>query len=264
MNDGLEKNLQMFIRQVTTAAANASLYSVEHPQVFRLCGQALEQLQLMFNEARVLTLKIIDERLVFQDRPVTANLSVERLISALRNRDVSFLQLTPGVCSEELLTLVKNLTRGNSRQGLPRKTEHIQYGRIGVERPQGVMPARDKSTVIDFSSISDRHLDQFMDIYSAIGHKKALNVVGIGEIVNNFISAFGTHGDVLLALAPLRSMDEYVYVHSTNICLLNLAQARLLGIEGPLLNEIGIAAMLHDVGKMFIPADNPEQTGKAR
>ena len=55
-----------------------------------------------------------------------------------------------------------------------------------------------------------------------------------------------------MAIAPLRSMDEYSYTHSTNICMLNLAQAKVLGIEGRLLNDIGVAAMLHDVGKMFI------------
>jgi len=29
----------------------------------------------------------------------------------------------------------------------------------------------------------------------------------------------------LLAIAPLRLLDEYTYTHSTNVCILNIAQA---------------------------------------
>jgi putative nucleotidyltransferase with HDIG domain len=58
-----------------------------------------------------------------------------------------------------------------------------------------------------------------------------------------------------MILAALRNTDEYTFTHSTNVCILNLAQARALGIEGQQLQEIGIAAMLHDIGKMFIPEE---------
>jgi HD-GYP domain-containing protein (c-di-GMP phosphodiesterase class II) len=43
---------------------------------------------------------------------------------------------------------------------------------------------------------------------------------------------------------------------------LNLAQARLLGIEGPALHEIGVAAMLHDIGKLFVPAEILQKPGQ--
>jgi HD-GYP domain-containing protein (c-di-GMP phosphodiesterase class II) len=35
-----------------------------------------------------------------------------------------------------------------------------------------------------------------------------------------------------------------------------------LGIEGQLLNDIGVAAMLHDIGKLFIPEEILTKTGK--
>ena len=262
MNKTTEKHLQLFIRQITTAAANVSLYHLEHPQVLKLCHQALNQLQILFNENPEVTLKIIENRLVYADQPVSGNLSIERLIDALNTRKISHLQLTPGICSEELLNLVNNLSKRSGKDGKPRKTEHIQYGRVEVRYKKTDTESQGYSAITDFSEIANQDLDKFMDIYHRVRKKKQLNVVGITEIVTDFVSAFGNHSDVLLALAPLRSMDEYLYTHSTNICLLNLAQAKLLGIEGPLLNEIGIAAMLHDVGKMFISPDILNKQGK--
>jgi HD-GYP domain-containing protein (c-di-GMP phosphodiesterase class II) len=65
-----------------------------------------------------------------------------------------------------------------------------------------------------------------------------------------------------LTLVPLRNMDEYTFTHSLNVCLLNLAQATALGIEGQLLHDIGLSAMLHDVGKLFIPEEILNKPGK--
>jgi HD-GYP domain-containing protein (c-di-GMP phosphodiesterase class II) len=75
------------------------------------------------------------------------------------------------------------------------------------------------------------------------------------EIVSGFIDAFRQEGDSMLAMASLRSTDEYTFTHSTNVCILNIAQAMSLGIDGQLLHDIGIAAMLHDIGKLFIPEE---------
>jgi len=256
---GQEKqHLQQFIRLLTTAAANASLYNLEHLQVLRLCKQALNELKALFQNHDPLVLKIIDEQLIFANKPVSHNLAVERLIETLRQQEISYLQLESGVYSEELLGLVGTLTKHPDKKAEIKASEHIKYGQIEVRfrDPE----AQAEPQYLDLSEIADKELDRFMEIYQTVQQKQQLDVTGLSQIVNSFINSFSNHSDAFLAIAPLRSMDEYTYTHSTNICLLNLAQARLLGIEGPLLNEIGIAAMLHDVGKMFI---SPQILSKA-
>ena len=101
-----------------------------------------------------------------------------------------------------------------------------------------------------------------MEIYEAVKSNRRLQVVGLSEIVAGFINVFAGYADPLLTLVPLRNMDEYTFTHSLNVCLLNLAQATALGIEGQLLHDIGLSAMLHDVGKLFIPAEILNKPGK--
>lgn len=258
-----EKHLQLFIRHVTTAAANASLYQLEHQQVLNLSLKALEEVKFLLNLTPSISLKIVENRLIYNDCQVRSNLSVERLVNSLSALDISYLQIEPGISIEELLTLVEVLNKRSSTDHIPHKTENMIFGRIEVRYRQNTeTETRADLVTTDFAKIAEHERDKFLEIYQSISRKKQLNVVGIAEIVGNFVEAFGSHSDVLLALAPLRSMDEYVYTHSTNICLLNLAQAKLIGIEGPLLNEIGIAAMLHDVGKMFISPDILHKKGK--
>jgi len=258
MNPQKQHHLQQFIRLMSTAAANASLYHLEHLQVLRLCKQALNELKTLFPDHDPVILKIIDEQLIFDNKPVAHNLAVERLIETLQQQGISYLELDSGVYSEELLGLVETLTKRPDKHTEVKDSEHIRYGQIEVRfRNQ---PGPSGPQYLELSEIADREVDRFMEIYRTVQSKQQLDITGLSQIVNSFINSFSGHSDAFLAIAPLRSMDEYTYTHSTNICLLNLAQARLLGIEGPLLNEIGIAAMLHDVGKMFI---SPQILSKA-
>ena len=245
-----QQHLLQFVRYLTTAATTASLYHLEHVQVLRLCRKALEQVKILFNSHNNLVLKVIEGRLIFANQPVPRNLATERLLEALQRHQVSHLQIDPGIYSEELLGLVGALCKHPDHKPELVTSEHLHFSQVEVrfrKRSPQVKPVR-----LGLAEIAATELDKFQEIYDNARRTQQLKIDGINEIVDGFINAFSSHGDSFLAIAPLRSMDEYTYTHSTNICLLNLAQARQLGIEGPLLNEIGIAAMLHDVGKMFI------------
>ncbi|MBN1957514.1 MAG: HD domain-containing protein [Desulfuromonadales bacterium] len=252
-----ESYFQTWARLLTTAAANAALYHPQHRQVLRLNRQTLEALQKIFAQQGSLTVKIIDEQVIFADQPVMNNLSVERLQNALTRNGISHLHIEPGIYAEELLGLVNILSKNPDIQTNISDSEHIAYGRVAIRYQQ---TAGRSAPVLDLSDIVGFEADRYMDIYDRVKKKQKLELSGIEEIVSGFINAFNSQSEAFLAIAPLRSMDEYTYTHSTNICMLNLAQAKVLGIEGQLLNDIGIAAMLHDVGKMFI---SPEILSKS-
>ena len=59
----------------------------------------------------------------------------------------------------------------------------------------------------------------------------------------------------MLPMAALKTHDEYTFVHSVNVALLVLAQARSFGLEGTILHDFGMAALLHDTGKLRIPIE---------
>jgi putative nucleotidyltransferase with HDIG domain len=59
----------------------------------------------------------------------------------------------------------------------------------------------------------------------------------------------------LRLLAEIKSNDEYTFTHSSNVGILAMSLAQHLGFNGHYLNKIGIAALLHDVGKTTTPDD---------
>ncbi len=251
-------HLQKLIRLLTTAAANVALYSPEHRQVLRLNKQALNELHILFNTYNDITFKVIDGQLIFANQVVNENLAVNRLLEALTRHGISYLQIEPDVYAEELLGLINILSKSPDKQIEIKGSENIHYGRVEVKHKFGTQ----QFSGLNLAEISAYEADRFMDIYQTVRSRKKLEMTGITEIVDGFVNAFNSQSDAFMAIAPLRSMDEYTYTHSTNICMLNLAQAKVLGIEGQLLNDIGIAAMLHDVGKMFISPDILSKSGR--
>jgi len=254
-----DDHLQKFIRLATTAAANIALYHAGHRQVLRLNTQALNELHLLFNVHPDITLKVVDGQLIFSNKPVVENLAVERFLESLTRNGISHLQIEPDIYAEELLSLVNILSKAPKKQIEIKSSENIHYGQVEIRYKD---PNSAQLAELNLAEIADYEADRFMDMYQAVRNKQKFEITGITEIVNGFVDAFNTQSDAFMAIAPLRSMDEYTYTHSTNICMLNLAQAKVLGIEGQLLSDIGIAAMLHDVGKMFISPDILGKEGK--
>ncbi len=259
MSSADQDQLQKLIRLLTTASANAALYHPGHRQVLRLNKQALNELQQLFHTHNNMTLKVVEGQLIFANQPVAENLAVNRLLEALAKNGISHLQIDPGVYAEELLGLINILSKSPDKQIAIADSEHIHFGRVEVRYKN---EDSRKMAILELSDIAEHEADRFMDIYQTVRSKKKLEVSGINEIVNGFVNAFNSQSDAFLAIAPLRSMDEYTYTHSTNICMLNLSQAKVLGIEGQLLKDIGMAAMLHDVGKMFISPDILSKSGQ--
>lgn len=258
-------SLLSFIRHLITAIANSALYSPEHMQVRHLCLVAREDLAAAMADEGEVSLLLIDEELVVDNMPLEKSMYVNRFASQLKARGIGHVKILRNISPQELHYLVGILSRNSEADLEIRSTDNIRFGKVEVRfTPQEgsqVVPAGPR----DFPGVevlSAEELASLTNLYEGVQKNRKLDVTGIAEIVEGFINAFRQVANPLVALAPLRAMDEYTFTHSTNVCILNLAQAMALGIDGPLLNDIGIAAMLHDIGKLFVPEEILNKTDK--
>lgn len=72
-------------------------------------------------------------------------------------------------------------------------------------------------------------------------------------IVEDLAAEIATDGSAAMWLTNLRSKDELNAAHSVNVCVMALTLATYLGLPRDQVAEIGIGALLHDVGKIKIP-----------
>lgn len=258
------KVIHNFVRNMATAVSNASLYNLDHPQVTRLCDRTLAELEFLFSDSQEISLLLIDNELISVGVSLGTTLYTSRFIQLLKNRGIGHVKLTTGITAAELLHLVDSL-RKNAGNAETRSTEHLRFGKVEVRYSR---PDEEGSSTSEFRKLSafadmrDEELYRLMEIYDGVRRYRKLHVNGFDEIVSSFIQTFKAQLDPILAISPLKAVDEYTFTHATNVCILNLAQAMALGIDGQLLHDIGIAAMLHDMGKLFISEEILTKPGK--
>ena len=58
----------------------------------------------------------------------------------------------------------------------------------------------------------------------------------------------------VLGLTALKNHDEYTFQHCVNVSILAIALGQRLGLSKKLLGDLGVAAILHDLGKAAVPS----------
>lgn len=75
----------------------------------------------------------------------------------------------------------------------------------------------------------------------------------IKSYVNKIIGQLLDRKDILVNLNHIREADDYTFEHSVSVCIYSLIIGINLGYSEDELFELGIGAILHDIGKLKIP-----------
>jgi len=75
----------------------------------------------------------------------------------------------------------------------------------------------------------------------------------MGVLVEDMVKAFLSSADATLHVMGDKSGGEDVYFHSLNVTILSMMLAKGLSLSLPMAREMGIGAMLHDIGLTEIP-----------
>jgi HD-GYP domain-containing protein (c-di-GMP phosphodiesterase class II) len=244
--------IQNFLRFVVSAVASASLYSPGHRQVHRLGGEAFTYLQAALALEEEIVLLLIEDELVCNKTPLDGSLYLSKFIQIFHEKGIEHLKFLPQVEFEELWSLIVSLSRQADKVPGVQSTAHIHLGRLDIAEADKEQKDNKKAN-LSFEEIALTEKEVFAEVCACARENKAFSMTGINEIVSASIQTFEKMAGPFQLLEKLLDLGEYTFTHSTNVCILNLAQAKSLGIEGRLLHDVGVAALLHDIGKLSVP-----------
>ncbi len=72
------------------------------------------------------------------------------------------------------------------------------------------------------------------------------------RVVQPLIDGAFANEPVVVGLSSLSHHDEYTYAHSVNVCIVAVTMGHILGLDRRALADLGVAALLHDVGKAAV------------
>lgn len=104
--------------------------------------------------------------------------------------------------------------------------------------------------------------DKLRSDQNKMGHIIEDNLGNFKDMVGGVFDTLGNNGNALNLLSSLTVMDDSVYTHSFNVMVYSVQLAIGLGFPPENVKELGLGALLHDVGKLFIPKEIYLKPGK--
>jgi HD-GYP domain-containing protein (c-di-GMP phosphodiesterase class II) len=253
------EHIRGFISIFMSAISNCTLYSRDHASVDELAKKAYAILidHLRENGLESLEIMIVEDDLIANKTPVR-EIGVHgiNLVKRLKRKGLSRVDFLKGIAFSEIKQFIADMALTGKETAA---YQHIKTGVVDVSA--GGLKIDDDFDLEGLARFTEKQIEAVKEVYHTISPFKKLNVAGLEEIVINFIITFKREANLLKLISPVKSYSEYTYTHATNVAVLSMFQAENLGMRDDLLRDIGIAALLHDVGKLFISKDVLEKKG---
>jgi putative nucleotidyltransferase with HDIG domain len=206
-----------------------------------------------------ITIGIVGDDLVVGDYPIPrAAETMGELMRRLKQAGIERIVIQRGVDADQIERLVASVAAGETgKDGALGTLTHVRVGRIDVEEKiDGVGDmATFRRLYADASNVAG-------SLWESAAVEGKPDADAARSLVDSLAQAVAQNRTALLALTALKNYDNYTFTHMVNVSILTMGQARGLGIEGSLLREFGLAALMHDIGKVKTPNEVLNKPGK--
>jgi len=240
---------QELVHSMVTSIANCSLYSRSHPVVLEYAKKSVRLLDELYVDNRC-SLSVLGSTLVVNDHPFGGAPDLGAgLARRFGQKRISRAVFSKGVTVPEFLDWVARM----ASQDAVVSTTHLAVGVVEV-RGTEARPQLDEQY--------EQSIRLFSDLHAEVAVSGRLDLSELQRVVTDFLDLLDRERNILTIIGPFKSHSAYTLVHITNVTILSMFLARALGIEGSLLRDIGISALMHDIGKLFIPSVVIEKPGE--
>lgn len=164
---------------------------------------------------------------------------------------------------EEMMARI-TLSFIDSAEARPNRRSGIKVGTLGIrgdtQEVQESYKAEVPVATISYSlgeeaaSIQSMHKD--------VQERGKLPLAEAEAVVRSLSMAMHGDTEMILPLLQLKEFDEYTTTHSLNVSVLTMALAESVGLAPQDVRTFGIAGLLHDLGKVNVPAEILNKPGK--
>lgn len=242
------------------ARRTASLYGAEHPVAARTIDETHRAIEELLANRPSLRVFIHDDTFyVGRTVLLEESLRLGSFLAELAERQAGTIEFQTGVEAWELRQLVEvlnlrppDLQRQGGVAAVLRQRE-VRHIAVSSARP---LPAEEQWQFrVDPRDVYRAGLRVVDDLYYQASRDLPLDLKKAEMIVSSLIDVMTEDRTALIGIAALKLYDEETAHHSVNVAVLSLLTGLHLRLERPLLNALGLAALLHDIGKVRIPSE---------
>jgi putative nucleotidyltransferase with HDIG domain len=257
----------LFVHSLFSASKTVQIYDLNN----RAAQTRLSKLMQMLEEVSAIegrvTVAVATDLLLVNDVRMAVDPQsmgpVLYLIDEMRKRKVEEIDFAPEITAEELGSFLKiffsepaeedafgELSQRLSDAGIKnvRLTEWIERAKYLRDSRVERREIREES-----NKIMSRAILFMGEVIRAIEKKRPIQLPKAHRLAQQIADIIKVDETILVGLASIKDYDEYTFSHSVNVSVLSMLVADRMGLHKSDVAQIGVAALLHDIGKMHVP-----------
>jgi hypothetical protein len=243
---------------ITDLAAGANtfgLYGAGHPNAEIYVTRLKEHLEHLLEEEPSVPMVLLGEELFIQGRPFARiSRSAAALMRRLRRRGVEHVTFNRGVSEDDLRPFLAELAAADDSPVISRPA--IQVGKVKLADDELGGPDDDSagSGRGKLKTFRDR-VTLLHETFTAFAGGIGLAVGELDRVSRALLACLDDDPNPIHHFAPWEGGTRWEAVHANNVCVLAQAMARAGGVGNAACTELGVAALVHDIARLFLPEE---------
>lgn len=246
-----------FLNGLGHALAAMALYRAAHPARERAVEAAYRELVDLQAATPRLSFTFLEDETIFGNVPLReiktwdwgkrlAEAGIQRLELADRVGQDEFERFL----EEALARVIPYGTATSEARQLGRAS--IKFGPVGLKGEAEVPSPLPTATL---ALTLGEEADTLRWLQEQAASRGAVPLVEAEAIVRSLSVAMHADRHIVVPLLRLKEFDQYTTTHSLNVSVLAMALAEYLGMGSREVRAVGVAGLLHDIGKVRVPLD---------
>ena len=241
------------------------LYPVEHTAVRRSLAELTEIAKEILTKERELEFRVSGEFIFINSTRLRLDLtnyaSFGYLLRLCRESGIGAIRIHDGVTERAWLVLLSRLDEvsgeppDDRRESLTAHLASVGLAAIELGPPQDEVTDPDVTEHLRDAAnrTYTRSVALTKDVINSVRLGRTPSIKKIKRVVQGIVDQILNEETSLIGLTAIRDYDEYTFTHSVNVCIFSVALGRRLGMTKLQLFDLGLSALMHDIGKSRIP-----------
>ena len=271
-----------FLLNLGAALRSFRLYPLENAQVQRSLNELMESARALHQVDPVLELHVGDETVFINKTRLRLALdrhaALGHVLNTFKDAGIGTLVVDEAVSRKEwqglfsLLLEVKAPEQASEEdldylaelqdELVERGVTHITLGPPVEPGGGGGEELSAENRAIEIAKRTyQRSVAVSKEVVNAVRMGRAANQRKIKQAVQSMVDQVLNNEISLVGLTAIRDYDEYTFTHSVNVCIFAIAIGKRLRLGKRHLYDLGVAALLHDMGKSRVPRELIQKEG---
>lgn len=237
-------NKEAILKNINGVLKSKKLYPPGHPaiaaQVNKVHSLVTDSLKTINN----IMISIVNDALVFEeDLIVDGEKLYPDIILYMEEKDADAIIFERGLSIKEVENIIEILCAPNGLKGQELQKELHSKGVTHITLKS--IPAGRRNVL----EIYNGAVDVVKNVMGEVRMGKIPKAEPVKAIINEITESVLSDPNAIIGLTMIKNYDNYLYNHSVNVSIISLALGRCMKLSEGELHAVGVAALLHDIGK---------------